>query len=79
MIFNVENVKYQASGSISHFSEKLPLTMPNRHFLCTPTVYLPDAGVNCDHEGSSPRMRLSHCTPVRLNPTITPNVGNLSM
>ena len=40
--------------------------------------YLPGAGVNCDHEGSSPRARPFHCTSVGLTPAITPNVGNSS-
>ena len=30
----------------------------------------------CDHEGSAPRTRLSHCTLVGLTLAITPNVGN---
>ena len=38
--------------------------------------YLPGPGVNRDHEGGSPRTRLGHCTSVRLNPTIVPNVDN---
>ena len=38
--------------------------------------YLPGVGVNHDHQGGSPRARLSHCTPVGLTPAITPNVGN---
>jgi len=30
----------------------------------------------CDHQGSSLRARLFHCTTVGLTPAITPNVGN---
>lgn len=41
-------------------------------------AYLPGAEVNHDHEGGSSRVRSCHCTPVRLTPTITPNVGNSS-
>ena len=39
-------------------------------------AYLPGVEVNRDHEGGSSRARPLHCTPVRLTPTITPNVGN---
>ena len=45
---------------------------------CQPRAYLPGAEVNHDHEGGSSRVRPLHCTPVRLTPTITPNVGNSS-
>ena len=38
--------------------------------------YLPGVGVNVDHEGHSPRMRLFHCTKTELTPTIAPNVSN---
>ena len=40
--------------------------------------YLPGTGVNHDHEGDSPRVRLFHCTEEELTSTITPNVGNSS-
>ena len=40
--------------------------------------YLPGTGVNHDHEGGSPRVRLFHCTEEELTSTITPNVGNSS-
>ena len=40
--------------------------------------YLPGTGVNHDHEGGSPRVRLFHCTEDELTSTITPNVGNSS-
>ena len=39
-------------------------------------AYLPGREVNLDHEADSSRTRLHHCTPMRLNPMITPNVGN---
>ena len=42
-------------------------------------AYLPDTEVNHDQEGGSSRVRPFHCTPVRLTPTITPNVGNSSV
>ena len=42
-------------------------------------AYLPDAGGNCDHEGSPLRVRPSHCTSIGLTPAITPNVGNSSV
>ena len=41
-------------------------------------AYLPGTGVNHDHQGGSPRVRLFHCTSVELTPAIAPNVGNSS-
>ena len=39
-------------------------------------AYLPGQEVNYDHQGSSSRARLFHCTPGWLTPAISPNVGN---
>ena len=55
-----------------HYSPCLP---PVVHF-CNQAAYLPDRDVNLDHKAGSSRMRPGHCTEIRLNPVITPNVGN---
>ena len=39
-------------------------------------AYLPGQEVNYDHQGSSSRARLFHCTSGQLTSAISPNVGN---
>ena len=45
--------------------------------LASALAYSPGCGVNHDHQGGSPRVRLIHCTSNWLTPTIATNVGNL--
>ena len=48
-------------------------------FAASKKAYLPDAGGNCDHQGSPLGVRPFHCTSTGLTPAITPNVGNSSV